>query len=514
MTFFRLYRILKTFKAYRIKSLLPNHPAARKFFWVTHLLFWVRPKAKKKSAAERLALCLQELGPIWIKFGQMLSTRRELLPHNVADALSQLHDHVAPFDGNKAKKIIETALSKHIDHYFDDFDPIPLASASVAQVHSAKLRGSQMPIIIKVIRPKIDHVIRDDIKLMYWLARKIEHSFSQAKRLHLHDIVKDYELTIFNELNLIKESENTKQLRHNFLNSDMLYVPYIYPEFTRENMLVEERVFGVPITEITQQKYQQVNLKLLAERGVTVFFKQVFDDNFFHADMHPGNIFIDISNPNDPKYIGIDCAIIGQLSKEDQRFLAKTFIAFFNQDYASIAQSYIEHGWVNPTTNRTLLKVALKNVCEPIFNKPLEQISFAQILMNLFSVAHEFEMEVQPQLVLLQKTLFYIEGLGRQLYPQLDLWQTAKPFIEEWYKKQRSPKIVMEKLSHVLPHWQSLIFDLPEQINVQKQTNQQLQKEIENLSKQLIVVKKNVRNVFYLTLFFLIITIISLLLHC
>ncbi|WP_392562894.1 ubiquinone biosynthesis regulatory protein kinase UbiB [Orbus sturtevantii] len=485
MKYLRLYKILTTFKAYQLAELLPKSVYSAKFKGLLALLFWVRKRAKNKASGERLKLALQQLGPIWIKFGQMLSTRRDLLSDDVALQLAMLQDQVPAFDGQMAKQIIEQALGCHIEQHFSDFNPTALASASIAQVHTATLKQSGAQVVIKVLRPNLMPSIKADIAVMYWLAEQSERYLPDGKRLRAAEVVSDYEVTILKELNLLQEAENTRRLRNNFINSDMLYIPYVYPELCRKNVMVEERVIGIPIADIEQLKANNVNLKLLAERGVNVFFTQVFRDNFFHADMHPGNIFIDAKEPVNPRYIGIDCAIVGELSQDDQRFLAQNFIAFFNRDYQTIAQLYISSGWVPESTDVFALESAMRDVCDPIFAKPLGEISFAQVLFHLFKVARQFEMVIQPQLVLLEKTLFYIEGLGRQLYPQLDLWSTAKPFLESWYQEQISVKRITKQFIDTLPQWQEIFPDLPTKIKQYQKDNQQLILQINKLNKQL-----------------------------
>ena len=485
MKYWRLYQILAVFRAYQLVELLPKSLLPKRFKIVLASLFWIRKKAKNSTGGERLKLALQELGPIWIKFGQMLSTRQDLLSNDLLHSLSQLQDNVAPFDGHLAQQIIEQSLSVPIESLFTDFCLTPLASASIAQIHTAKLKSSGADVIIKVIRPNIQPLILADTSLMYWFANRIENANPDAKRLRLQEVVRDYERTILNELNLLREAEYTKRLRHNFLNSDMLYIPYVYRELCRTNVMVEERISGIPINDMSALIERGVNMKLLAERGVNTFFTQVFRDNLFHADMHPGNIFIDATDPINPRYIGIDCAIMGELSKEDQHFLARNFIAFFNRDYYKIAELYIESGWVPEHTDIFSLELAMREVCDPIFEKSLGEISFAQILFNLFKVARQFDMVIQPQLVLLEKTLFYIEGLGRRLYPQLDLWSTAKPFLEAWYQEQISPIHLAKNVVHSLPQWHSLLPDLPNKIKNYELTTKQLNQQLLEINQQL-----------------------------
>lgn len=491
MTFFRLYKILTIFRAYRLEELLPKHRVSRWLRVLLFCLFWVRPKSNQQEIGERLRQALQELGPVWIKFGQMVSTRRDVLPKHLVDALAKLQDQVTPFDGKIAKQIIETALGCPIDFYFSDFSDQPLASASIAQVHTATLKSSQAQVVIKVLRPNILPIIKSDIRLMYWIANQFTKRIKFGERLRAVEIVSDYENTLLKELDLQKEAYNTARLRDNFINSEILYIPYVYQDLCRKNVLVEERIYGTPIANVDELKRNNVNMKLLAERGVQAFFTQVFRDNFFHADMHPGNIFVDITEPQNPRYIGIDCAIVGILTEDDQRYLAENFLAFFNQDYRKIAQIYIKSGWVPETTDVAALEMAMRNVCEPAFAKPLGELSFSQILLSLFQVARQFEMDIQPQLTLLEKTLFYIEGLGRQLYPELDLWQTAKPFLENWYEDKYSAKKLLHQVWTSLPEWKNLVVELPEKLNDQARMTKLMHVQLKQINQQLQRSKRN-----------------------
>lgn len=404
------------------------------------------------SRGERLRRSLEELGPIFIKFGQLLSTRRDLIAPDVADELDQLQDNVPPFPAEQAVALIEHALGKPVDELFAWFDRNPLASASVAQVHAARLHSGQ-EVVVKVIRPGIERTIRQDLKLMYSLARLARRLHPDGRRLRPTEVVSDYEQVILDELDLQREAANTSQLRRNFINSDLLYIPEVFWDFTRKNVLVMERIHGIPVADVAQLKAAGINLKELAERGVQIFFTQVFRDSFFHADMHPGNIFVSPEHPEKPLYIGIDCAIMGSLSDFDQYYLARNLLAIFQRRYRDVAELHVECGWVPPGTRVHDFEAAIRSTCEPIFEKPLGEISFGQLLLYLFQTARRFDMEVQPSLVLLQKTLLHIEGLGRQLYPELDLWSTAKPFLEDWVKDRYSPKGLFERLQKVAPSW-------------------------------------------------------------
>ncbi|AXH62896.1 ubiquinone biosynthesis regulatory protein kinase UbiB [Providencia huaxiensis] len=485
----RLYFIIRVFLSYGLDELIPKIKLTLPLRIGRLGFFWIRNKHKDKALGERLRLALQELGPVWIKFGQMLSTRRDLFPPAIADQLSLLQDKVASFDGKLARSYIEESLEGPLEQWFDDFDEQALASASIAQVHTATLKENGKDVVIKVIRPDILPIIKADIKLMYRIANWVP-LLPDGRRLRPKEVVREYEKTLIDELNLLRESANAIQLRRNFENSAMLYVPEVYPDYCRENVMVMERIYGIPVSDIAALKAQGTNMKLLAERGVKVFFTQVFRDSFFHADMHPGNIFVSYDHPEDPQYIGIDCGIVGSLNKEDKRYLAENFIAFFNRDYRKVAELHVDSGWVPSDTNVEDFEFAIRTVCEPIFEKPLAEISFGQVLLNLFNTARRFNMEVQPQLVLLQKTLLYVEGLGRQLYPQLDLWKTAKPFLEDWVHSQVGIPAITQALKEKAPYWAEKMPEIPDLIYGALRQHKYLQSNIDQLTQQL----KNQRN--------------------
>ncbi|WPC74049.1 ubiquinone biosynthesis regulatory protein kinase UbiB [Vibrio porteresiae] len=458
----RLYRIIKVQLEYGIDELLPHHQLTKAPLLARKTLFWIRNKYPEKPLGERLRLALQELGPVWIKFGQMMSTRRDLFPPHIADQLALLQDKVSPFDGQLAKQRIEEELGGPVENWFDDFDIKPLASASIAQVHTARVKETQQEVVLKVIRPDIRPVIDADLKLMYRLARIVAKSVPEARRLKPVEVVREYEKTLIGELDLRREAANAIQLRRNFENSEELYVPQVLSDFSNESLMVSERIYGIQVSDIEALVANGTDMKLLAERGVSVFFTQVFRDSFFHADMHPGNVFVNPTHPENPQWIGLDCGIVGTLNNEDKRYLAENFLAFFNRDYRKVAQLHVDSGWVPYDTNVDEFEVAIRIVCEPIFAKPLCEISFGHVLLNLFNTARRFNMEVQPQLVLLQKTLLYVEGLGRQLYPQLDLWDTAKPFLEQWMKQQIGPHAVWHAFKERAPYWVEKLPELPE----------------------------------------------------
>lgn len=461
----RFYHILKTLLQYGLDQLVPLQWQPWYFRTVRSLAFWLRNKHPNKTEGERLRLALQQLGPVWVKFGQMLSTRRDLFPAQWVDELAKLQDKVEAFPGEQAKQLIiqQLGLSQMTD-LFEQFDETPLASASIAQVHTAQLKqadGSLADVVIKVIRPDIKPQILADLELMDALAGLVARYLPDGKRLRPKEVVAEYRKTILDELDLQREAANAIQLKRNFEGSDSLYVPYVYADHSRAGVMVMERIYGIPVSDLPALRAQGTNLELLAKRGVEVFFTQVFRDSFFHADMHPGNIFVSFETPDNPKYIGIDCGIVGTLNKDDKRYLAENFVAFFNRDYLKVAQLHVDSGWVPADTSVEEFESAIRTVCEPIFQKPLQDISFGQVLFNLFNTARRFNMQVQPQLVLLQKTLLYIEGLGRQLYPQLDLWQTAKPFLENWVQQQMGPAALWREVKANLPFWAEKMPEMP-----------------------------------------------------
>ena len=461
----RFYHILKTLLQYGLEQLIPPQWQPWYFRTARNAAFWLRNKHPDKTEGERLRLALQQLGPVWVKFGQMLSTRRDLFPEQWVDELAKLQDKVEAFPGEQAKELIIQQLGlQQISDLFQQFDENPLASASIAQVHTAQLiqaDGNLADVVIKVIRPDIKPQILADLELMEALADLVARYLPDGKRLRPKEVVAEYRKTILDELDLQREAANAIQLKRNFEGSDSLYVPYVYADHSRAGVMVMERIYGIPVSDLAALKAQGTNLELLAKRGVEVFFTQVFRDSFFHADMHPGNIFVSFETPHNPKYIGIDCGIVGTLNKEDKRYLAENFVAFFNRDYLKVAQLHVDSGWVPANTSVEEFESAIRTVCEPIFQKPLQDISFGQVLFNLFNTARRFNMQVQPQLVLLQKTLLYIEGLGRQLYPQLDLWQTAKPFLENWVQQQMGPAALWREMKANLPFWVEKMPEMP-----------------------------------------------------
>jgi len=475
----RLLTIYRVAARYRLADLLENIPQARGLRLLLAFPSPVHPAIASLSRGARLRLALEELGPIFVKFGQLLSTRRDLVPGDLADELALLQDQVAPFDGALARDLVETALGKPLAEVFAEFCLQPLASASVAQVHTARLHGGE-DVVVKVVRPGIDRIIRDDVDLLHTIAAFVEDHVKGGKRLHLREVVRDYEHVIFDELNLLQEAANTSQLGRNFKDSPQLYVPKVYWDHCRQNVLVMERIYGIPVSRVEELRAAGINIKKLAETGVQIFFTQVFNHSFFHADMHPGNVFVSREHQENPQYIALDCAIIGSLSKADQQYLARNLLAIFKQDYRRVAELHVECGWVPADTPIHAFEATMRAVCEPIFQKPIRDISFGQLLLQLFRTAGRFNMEVQPSLVLLQKTLLNVEGLGKQLYPDLDLWQTAYPFLENWQKQRLSPLNNLRKVRDKLPEWLEQAPEIPELVHAA------LQAGATNSSRQLV----------------------------
>jgi ubiquinone biosynthesis protein len=402
------------------------------------------------TRGERLRLALEELGPIFVKFGQALSTRRDLLPVDIADELAKLQDRVPPFPGTIAVAMIEKTFGRPLDDIFAGFESSPLAAASIAQVHAATLKNGD-EVVVKVLRPGMREVIDLDLEVLDALAKLADEYWIEARPVRPVEVVHEYRKTVTDELDLLREAGNAAQLKRNFAGSSLLYVPQIHWDYCRQNVMVMERIHGIIVSRVEELRARGADIAKLAENGVEIFFTQVFRHNFFHADMHPGNIFVQIDDPQNPRYAAVDFGIVGTLQPRDQHYLAENFMAFFNRDYRRIAQLHIESGWVPKGTRVDELESAVRTVCEPIYNKPLKEISFAQVLLRLFETARRFDMQVQPQLILLQKTLFNIEGLGRQLYPELDLWKTAQPVLREWMKERTSPRTIFREIRAHLP---------------------------------------------------------------
>lgn len=488
-----VWQINRILVKYSLDELVFEVPYFKRYQFFLNLLPWNWFRERSSlSRGMRLRLALQDLGPVYVKFGQIVSTRRDLVPDDIANEFALLQDKVFPFPSDEARAIIEAAFDQPISTLFKTFDDQPLASASVAQVHAVTLQDDTQA-VVKVIRPNLKPQIKRDISLMKFIAAKFERYSSEAKRLHLTDIVVDFERTIYDELDLMREAANASEMRRHFEGSPLIYVPEVKWPLVNVNAMVLERIYGTPIGEIDHLREQGVNFKVLAERGVEIFFTQVFVYNFFHADMHPGNIYVDTSNPEDPRYIALDFGIMGSLTKQDKRYLAENFMAFFRRDYYRVAKLHIDSGWVPANTNTEELQAAIRTVCEPIFQRPLDEISFGKLIMRLFQTARRFEMEIQPQLILLQKTLLNIEGLGRQLYPNLDLWATAKPFLERAMREEAGLRALFQSLPKGTPEWIRSLPDVPDQMYdlLKRAHNQQISIHVQ--SQQLADIKRQLQ---------------------
>lgn len=455
----RLFQVANTLARYRLDQLLPSTPKGLQLLLLCLPGRWTR--TRHQSDPERLRKALESLGPIYIKLGQMLSTRPDLLSVSLAEELAQLQDNVPGFPVEQAIQIIETDFQKPMDQLFSHFDHKPLAAASVAQVHTAILLDGTK-VVVKIIRPDIKAIVERDISLMKLIARFLEQKIPYFRKFHLLTVVNDYERIILNELSLIQEANNTQQLRRNFHCSPLLYVPIIQWPLVSERVMVAERIYGVPISDRQALEAAGVDMEKLARRGVEIFFTQVFRDNFFHADMHPGNIYVSIHQPNSPQYIALDCAIIGTLSKHDQLLLARQLMALLQKDFEKLAELLASSGWVPVDVNIQEFAFALRATCEPIFDKPLNEIEFGPILVNLFRTARQFEIEALPQYVLLEKTVLHIEGLGRQIYPELDIWEIGQPLLENWLRDQLGPEAILTEIKRNIPLWIEQLPTLPQ----------------------------------------------------
>jgi len=461
---FRLLYIQRVLFRYRLDEFVFDAPHLKSLKYLFYLLPWNWVQREYGTRAKRLRLAIEGLGPIYVKLGQILSTRRDLLPSDIADELARLQDSVPPFQGIEARLIIERVYRKRLDEIFLEFDEAALASASIAQVHAAKLKNGKQ-VVVKVIRPGIEKNISEDLGLLKFLAEKMELYFSKSSSLRLAGVVDEFEKTLCAELNLIREAANGAQLRRNFEDEDSYYVPEIEWEYTRQNVLVMERVFGIPVNDIEGLQKAGIDLKWLAEYGVEIFFKQGFRDSFFHADMHPGNIFIaepEAGKP--PKVMVVDFGIMSSLTEFDQRYLAENFLAFLNRDYQMVAKLHVESGWIPPGTRVDEFEFAIRTVCEPLFDRSMKEISFGDLLLRLLQTAQRFNMIILPQLILLQKTIVNIEGIGRQLYPDLNLWKTARPQLERWMSERIGIHGMVKRIKKNLPYWIDRLPGLPNKI--------------------------------------------------
>ncbi len=457
--FLRLLNISATLARYRLDELLTATHLFRAMRWVRAVLPGSRDIAELSHGA-RLRLALQDLGPVYVKFGQILSTRRDLLPSDIAQELSLLQDRVPPFPGTEAQAIIEQALGKPVGELFAHFDPEPLASASIAQVHPCTLLDGREA-VVKVVRPGIEKQLRRDIDLLKAIAGLAERYWEEGERVQPTEIVREFETFVFDELDMQREAANASVLRSNFKDSPDLYIPEIYWSYCKSKVLTMERVSGIGVGDIEALHARGVNLERLALRGVRVFYTQVFRDNLFHADMHPGNILVDVTNPEDPTFIALDFGIVASLTPKDLYYISENFMALFNRDYLRVAQLHIDAGWVPEDTRVDELESAVRTVGEPNFTRPLNEISFGELLFKIFRVARRFKLTIQPQLIMLQKTLLNIEGLGRELYPELDIWAVAKPELEKILREKHGLDRTARELRERLPAWLSQAPEMP-----------------------------------------------------
>ena len=456
----RALKIIYLFFKYDIdKSLMRSNIIGFKKYLFLLLPWNLLTFNKSINLAQNIRLICEDLGPIFVKLGQTISTRKDLLSDEIANELVKLQDNVTPFDGNTAKKIIEKELGKSTEDIFSFFETKPMASASIAQVHPAKLKTGE-EVIVKVVRPDIKEKIIQDISLMKKIASYLDGLSSDFKRMHLIDIVNDYEMVIYDELNLIKEAASAKQIKKNFSGASFIYIPTVHCTYLTSRVMVMERIYGIPINNKERLAKEGVSFKEIAEKSVELFFVQVFEHNFFHADMHPGNIFIQKHNDTF-RFVLVDFGIMGSLSEFDKKYLAENFIAFFNRDYARVAKLHVECEWVPKDTNMPSLESAIRENCECMLDKPIKDVSLSDIIINLFDTARRFKLEVQPQLILMQKTLLYTEGLGREFNPELDLWKTSRPILEKWMKDQKGPKVIAKKVFNNLDSYMEILPEIP-----------------------------------------------------
>ena len=494
----RLSHIGLTLAKQHLYELLPDNgelaPIKRRLQWLS------KPFAKpKQPVGDRLHITLCELGPVFIKLGQLLATRHDLLPADVIAQLVLLQDAVPPFDSNQAMAMIAKELNQPVNEVFSDIDATPLASASIAQVHSATLVSGEA-VVIKLLRPNIRDHIEQDLNWLKLALRKIEDWLPDSQRLHPSRVIQTYEAIILNEINLLNEMDNTLQFARNFEHSNLLYVPKMHTQWCTPRMLIAERVYGIPLNQIEALDAAGVNRQVLSERGVTIFFTQVFRDNFFHADMHGGNIFVKTDNPQSPQYIALDCAIVGQLPDRDRLILAKTLMALLQQNYEGLAQLLVAGGWSQGWVDTAALAEDLKPICEPVLTASLSELSFGNLLTDLFRVAQHHDLHLQPQFVLLKKTLVHVEGLGRQLYPELDIWALGRPMLEQWLQSQFNPQDILSQwarlgqelpfiaqdLPHTLQHAHRWLHQAPHLVNDQRITLNRLERAMKKKSKGLL----------------------------
>ncbi|MCR4302239.1 MAG: ubiquinone biosynthesis regulatory protein kinase UbiB [Sulfuricaulis sp.] len=492
----RLLRITQIFVRHDLDEFVTALHLFRPYRLLLRLAPWRLFARRDTPRGVRLREALEELGPIFVKFGQMLSTRPDLLPEDIAEELARLQDRVPPFSGDESVRLIEQALGGKLETWFSEFSRDPIASASVAQVHIARLHDGA-EVAVKVLRPGIDEVIERDLDLLYLLARLALRYASDTRRLRPVEVVDEFSKTIHDELDLRVESANASRLRANFEGSKLLYVPKVYWDLTRRTVMVLERIHGIPISNIEGLKAAGIDMRKLAHNGVEIFFMQAFRDGFFHADMHPGNIFVSPEG----EYRAVDFGIMGTLGEKDKRYLAENFLAFFNRDYHAVADAHLRAGWVPPGTRLVEFEAAIRTVCEPVFARPIKEISFGRFLLHLFQTARRFNMEIQPQLVLLQKTLFNIEGLGRRLYPDLDLWETAKPFLERWMSEHMGPRAFLKTLRREFPKWWAMLPEMPtlmhESLRRISEIDTSREAHVRDLEQQLTQTRHNQRRLYF-----------------
>ena len=498
----RVTQIARLFIKYDVDKMLVNCGSGKcKFYFYMLPWNWFR-KRKVDNIPQKIRMMFEELGPIFVKLGQVISTRKDLLPNDVADELSKLQDRVKPFPEDISMKIIENELGDKISNLFNDFKAEPLASASIAQVHAAQLKNGK-DVIIKVVRPDIHKAIKKDLLLMKKIAEFLTSLSDDFKRMHLIEVVNDYELLVYDETDLIKESTNAKKIRDNFQRSKLIYIPEIYWDYVTKNILVMERIYETPINDKAELLKQGINFEKLAKNAVESFFIQVFEHNFFHADMHPGNIFVKKIGDDDVQFVLVDFGIMGSLSKFDKRYLAENFVAFFNRDYEKVARLHVECEWVPKDTNISLLEKAIRDNCESMLDKSIKDVSLSDIILGLFDTARKFKLEVQPQLILMQKALLYTEGLGREFHPELDLWKTSKPILEKWMKKQKGLSSVVKNLKNNYSDMVDILPELPSAlrkfINLLNNDQLNLDRNLEKLNKIENSIFKNTRRNYWMT---------------
>ena len=515
---FRVIQITRLFIKYDVDKMLVSCGSGKcKFYFYMLPWNWFR-KRRVDNIPLKIKMMLEELGPIFVKLGQVISTRKDLLGDDIANELSKLQDRVKPFPKEISMRIIEEELGSKINEVFNSFTPEPLASASIAQVHEAQLKNGK-DVIIKVVRPNIKNEIEKDLLLMKRIAVFLTSLSDDFKRMHLIELVNDYEMLVYDETDLIKESSNAKKIKKNFKDSKLIYIPEIYWDYVTKNILVMERTYATPVNDKKELKRQGINFEQLATNAVESFFIQVFEHNFFHADMHPGNIFIQKVEDN-VQFVLVDFGIMGSLSNFDKKYLAENFVAFFNKDYAKVARLHVECEWVPKDTNISLLEKAIRENCESMLDKSIEDVSLSDVILGLFDTARKFKLEVQPQLILMQKALLYTEGLGREFHPKLDLWKTSKPILEKWMKKQKGIPSILKNLKNNSSEIIDLLPEIPgalrKMINLINNDQLNLDNNIKKLDMIEKSISKNTRRNYWMTailIFSLFAIVITYLVH-